>query len=72
MVAFYAAAPLIHPEHYLVFALMTPIILATSSLGAMLYGRFGEIGFRRIVLIILLLSGVPLVMPALAGLLPRN
>lgn len=42
------------------FLIGLPFVLAGSWLGLKLYGRLDEAGFRRIVLIVLLLSGVAL------------
>ena len=40
------------------FAILLPVLLATSVLGARLYRRFSERAFARLILILLLLSGL--------------
>ena len=45
------------------FLLGLPMLLAGTWLGMKLYGRLDEAGFRKIVLILLLLSGIFLVVP---------
>jgi uncharacterized membrane protein YfcA len=47
------------------FLLGLPVLLAGTWLGLKLYGRIDEAGFRRIVLVLLLLSGFMLVVPSL-------
>ncbi len=47
------------------FLLGLPVLLAGTWLGLKLYGRIDEAGFRRIVLVLLLLSGLMLVAPSL-------
>ena len=49
------------------FLIGLPALLAGSWLGLRLYGRLDEAGFRRLVLILLLASGLALVAPALWG-----
>jgi len=49
------------------FLLGLPALLAGTWLGLRLYGRLDEAGFRRVVLVLLLASGVALVAPALIG-----
>jgi hypothetical protein len=44
------------------FALGLPVLLAGTWLGLKLYGRLDEQGFRRVVLVLLLVSGVALLM----------
>jgi uncharacterized membrane protein YfcA len=41
-------------------ALGLPVLLAGTWLGLKLYGRLGEAGFRKVVLVLLLVSGVAL------------
>jgi uncharacterized membrane protein YfcA len=43
------------------FLLGLPVLVAGNWVGFKLYGRLDEAGFRRIVLILLLLSGMPLI-----------
>jgi uncharacterized membrane protein YfcA len=47
----------------ILFAVGLPAVLAGSSLGLRFFGRLGESGFRRIVLILLLLAGSSLIAP---------
>ena len=47
------------------FLIGLPALLAGSWLGLRLYGRLDEAGFRRVVLVLLLASGIALVVPAL-------
>jgi len=47
------------------FILGLPVLLAGTWLGLTLYGRLDEAGFRKIVLVLLLVSGIALVVPAL-------
>ena len=46
------------------FVLGLPALLAGTWLGMKLYGRLGEASFRKIVLMLLLISGVVLVFVA--------
>jgi uncharacterized membrane protein YfcA len=43
------------------FVLGLPVLLAGNWVGFKLYGRLNEAGFRRIVLMLLLMSGLPLI-----------
>jgi uncharacterized membrane protein YfcA len=43
------------------FLIGLPVLAAGTWAGFQLYGRLDEDGFRRIVLILLLVSGVPLI-----------
>jgi len=45
------------------FLLCLPMLLAGTWVGMRLYGRLDEAGFRRVVLILLLLSGIFLIVP---------
>ena len=47
------------------FALMAPAMVVPTLLGVRLYSRFSEIGFRRLILILLSLSGVVLLLSSL-------
>jgi uncharacterized membrane protein YfcA len=49
----------------MLFLIGLPVLLAGTWLGLKLYGRIEEAGFRRIVLVLLLLSGLLLVVPSL-------
>src|SRR5262249_11409434 len=46
------------------FVLGLPVLLAGTWLGLKLYGHLDEASFRKVVLVLLLLSGVALVAPA--------
>ena len=50
------------------FLLGLPVLLAGTWLGLRLYGRLDPAGFRRIVLVLLLASGLGLIAETLAGL----
>jgi uncharacterized membrane protein YfcA len=45
------------------FAFGLPVLLASTWLGLKLFGRLDEAGFRRVVLILLLVSGAALIVP---------
>jgi len=51
------------------FGIGLPALLAGTWLGLKLYGHLEEAGFRKVVLLLLLVSGLALVAPALAPLL---
>ena len=53
-----------------VFVIGLPVLFA-ETWGLKLYGHLDEAGFRKIVLILLLLSGIALFVPAIARLLPK-
>jgi len=48
------------------FILGLPVLLAGTWLGLRLYGHLDEAGFRKMVLVLLLVSGIALVVPAIA------
>ena len=50
------------------FGIGLPALLAGTWLGLKLYGHLDEAGFRKLVLVLLLVSGLALVVPALAPL----
>ena len=50
------------------FGIGLPALLAGTWLGLRLYGHLDEAGFRKLVLVLLLVSGLALVVPALAPL----
>lgn len=56
----YGASGLITRRTLFLFALMAPTMVVPSLLGVRLYGRFSETGFRRLILILLSLSGMML------------
>jgi uncharacterized protein len=47
------------------FLIGLPVLLAGTWLGLKLYGHLDEAGFRKVVLVLLLVSGIALVVPAL-------
>src|SRR5262249_15769604 len=47
------------------FVIGLPVLLAGTWVGLKLYGHLDETGFRKVVLVLLLLSGVALVVPSL-------
>jgi uncharacterized protein len=51
------------------FGIGLPALLTGTWLGLRLYGHLDEAGFRKLVLVLLLVSGLALVAPALAPLL---
>src|SRR5215472_16484471 len=55
----------IAPDTVRLFLIGLPVLLAGSWLGLRLYGKLDEAGFRRVVLVLLLLSGVALFAPAI-------
>ena len=46
------------------YLLGLPLVLAGTWIGLKLYGRVDDTGFRRIVLLLLLASGISLIVPA--------
>jgi uncharacterized protein len=50
------------------FVLGLPVLLAGTWVGLKLYGHLDEAGFRKVVLLLLLVSGIALVLPAYAPL----
>jgi uncharacterized protein len=59
--ASYAGTGVLTAEVGAVFALMLPAIVLPTWLGAKLYHRISEAAFRRLVLVLLLVSGCVLV-----------
>jgi uncharacterized protein len=55
------------PETVRLFLIGLPALLAGSWLGLRLYGKIDEVTFRRIVLVLLLVSGLALVVPLGVG-----
>jgi uncharacterized protein len=55
------------PETVRLFLIGLPALLAGSWLGLQLYGKIDEVTFRRIVLVLLLVSGLALVVPLGVG-----
>jgi uncharacterized membrane protein YfcA len=60
VLAWLGGAGAISPRTGALFALALPAVLAGTWLGLRLYGRLDEAGFRRVVLVLLLLSGLVL------------
>jgi uncharacterized membrane protein YfcA len=50
------------------FVIGLPVLLAGTWLGLKLYGHLDEAGFRKVVLVLLFVSGIALVVPAIAHL----
>jgi hypothetical protein len=69
--AMYAASGLITRETVWLFAVVAPAVVVPSLIGLRLYTRFSEAGFRRLVLILLLLSGIVLLFASVPPLLAR-
>jgi uncharacterized membrane protein YfcA len=67
--AAYLAAGTITAEAAWLFLVVAPAMLLPALLGARLYGRFGDEGFRRVVLALLAASGVILLATTLPQLL---
>jgi uncharacterized membrane protein YfcA len=65
----YVATGTIQAETLWLFAIVAPSMLVPTLLGARLYHRFSDAGFRRAILILLALSGVVLVSSSLLRLL---
>ncbi|HEY7579217.1 MAG TPA: sulfite exporter TauE/SafE family protein [Acetobacteraceae bacterium] len=69
--AIYGASGLITRQTLSLFALVAPAMILPTLLGLRLYARFSETGFRRVVLILLSLSGIVLLMASVPRLVPR-
>jgi uncharacterized membrane protein YfcA len=67
--AIYGASGLITRQTLVLFALVAPAMVVPTLLGVRLYSRFSEAGFRRLVLILLSLSGVVLTVSSLPRLI---
>jgi uncharacterized protein len=67
--AIYASTGLITGQTMLLFAIVAPAMVVPTLFGVRLYGRFGEAGFRRLILILLALSGVVLLIASVPRLL---
>ncbi len=61
----YAATGLVTGETLRLFAVAAPAMLLPTLFGARVYRRFGDVGFRRVVLSLLLVSGVVLLVNSL-------
>jgi uncharacterized membrane protein YfcA len=69
--AFYAASGLITRQTMGLFAIVAPAMVVPALLGVRLYARFSEVGFRRLILVLLSLSGVVLLIDSVPRLLSR-
>ena len=58
----YAASGLIDRQTLLLFAIEAPAMVLPTLLGIRLYARFSDVGFRRLILVLLSLSGVVLLL----------
>jgi hypothetical protein len=67
----YGASGLITRQTLFLFALMAPTIVVPSWLGLRLYSRFSEVGFRRLILGLLSVSGGMLLLSSIRGLMFR-
>jgi uncharacterized membrane protein YfcA len=67
----YAVSGLITAETIGLFGIVAPSILIPTLLGARLYTRFSETMFRRMVLVLLLISGIVLLASSLPQLMAR-
>jgi uncharacterized membrane protein YfcA len=67
--AAYFATGTIGAETLRLFAIVAPAMLVPTLIGARLYRRFSDAGFRRLILWLLTASGVVLVASSLARLL---
>jgi uncharacterized membrane protein YfcA len=69
--AIYGATGLITRQTLFLFALVAPATVVPTLLGLRLYRRFSDAGFRRLILLMLSLSGAVLVIAAVPRLLSR-
>lgn len=67
--AIYATSGLITHEALLLFGVVAPAMIVPTLLGVRLYRRFSEVGFRRLILVLLSLSGVVLLVASVPRLL---
>jgi uncharacterized membrane protein YfcA len=65
--AWFGASGAVTSEIAWLFALGLPALLAGTWAGMRLYGRLDEAGFRRVVLVLLLLSGAALLLQFMSG-----
>ncbi len=66
----YASSGFVTAETLRMFALIVPVMVVPNLIGVRLYRRFSEAGFRRLILLLLSLSGFALLatsIPKLAG-----
>ena len=67
----YLASGMVGASHWPRMALVAPALVIPALLGARLYDRIGQVGFRRIVLGLLTASGIAMLTSALPALLRR-
>ena len=67
--AMYAASGLITRETLLLFAVVAPAMVVPTLIGVRLYARLSATGFRRLILVLLGLSGVVLLAASVPHLL---
>ena len=64
-IASFGVAGVITMETVKLWALAAPVMLAGAWVGLQLYGKLDEVAFRKVVLWLLLFSGVSLVVPSI-------
>jgi hypothetical protein len=69
--AIYAASGLITHQALLLFAVVAPAMAVPTLMGVRLYARFSEAGFRRLILVLLSISGIVLLLSSVPHLLYR-
>jgi uncharacterized membrane protein YfcA len=69
--AIYATSGLITREALLLFAVVAPAMIVPTLFGVRLYTRVSEAGFRRLILVLLSISGVVLLLSSIPRLLYR-
>jgi uncharacterized membrane protein YfcA len=69
--ALYTATGLITRETLYLFALVAPAMIVPTTLGVRLYTRFSDAGFRRLILILLSISGLVLLVASVPRLVGR-
>jgi len=69
--ALYTATGLITRETLFLFALVAPAMIVPTTLGVRLYARFSDAGFRRLILILLSISGFVLLVASVPRLVGR-
>jgi hypothetical protein len=67
--AIYVASGLITLQTIRLFAVVAPAMVVPTLIGARLYARFSEAGFRQLVLVLLSLSGIVLLIASVPHLL---
>ncbi len=69
--AMYVASGLITRETVRLFVIVAPAMLIPTLAGVRLYARFSETGFRRLILVLLMLSGAVLLFASVQQLLTK-